>query len=235
MTGAEKRYFKLYCMRHVSAGQGIHAELFDAIAAMTEYDEPALRKVFAGSAFMRRFPITKRRLYEALLHSLDAFHAGSSVDDKLRRLMHHVELLFNKALYADAMKALHSAQLLARANDRQAILLQVMEWERRMMERANYSGIGENELNAHAEAVESVINEWRGGEDLWAGENRPPARATWRGPRAPPAAARHPRAASVCSQLFPRRLLRGVEPPLLRLARPRPGPGDPAGRCSCST
>ena len=167
MTGAEKRYFKLYCMRHVSAGQGIHAELFDAIAAMTEYDEPALRKVFAGSAFMRRFPITKRRLYEALLHSLDAFHAGSSVDDKLRRLMHHVELLFNKALYADAMKALHSAQLLARANDRQAILLQVMEWERRMMERANYSGIGENELNAHAEAVESVINEWREVEDLW--------------------------------------------------------------------
>lgn len=167
MTRAEKRYFKLYCTRHLAAGQGNHTELFDAIASMAEYDEQALRKQFANAAFMRRFPITKRRLYETILNSLDAFHAESSVDDKLRRLLHHVEVLFNKALYSDAEKVLHSAQILARANDRQAILLQVMEWGRRMMERTNYAGIGENELKEHAGSVDAVLKEWREVEDLW--------------------------------------------------------------------
>lgn len=167
MTRAEKRYFKLYCSRHISSGQGIHTELFDAIGGMAQYDEQALRRQFPGAAFMRRFPVTKRRLYEALLNSLDAFHAENSADDKLRRLLHHVEVLYSKALYADASKVLGSAKSLARTNDRQAILLQVAEWERRIMERGNYAGVTDANLRERAEQVDGLMREWQEVEQLW--------------------------------------------------------------------
>ena len=167
MSRAEKRYFKLHTSRHLVAGHSNHQELFDAIAIMPAYDEKALRKRFAGAAFMRRFSITKRRLYETVLASLDAFHADSSIDDKLRRMLHHVELLYRRALYADANKVLHGARSLARANDRQALLLQIAEWERRSMERCNYSGVNADDLAQRARSVAGLADEWQEVDSLW--------------------------------------------------------------------
>jgi len=167
MSRAEKRYFKLHTSRHLVAGHSNHQALFDAIAAMPAYDEKAIRKRFAGAAFMRRFSITKRRLYETVLASLDAFHADSSIDDKLRRMLHHVELLHRRALYADAVKVLRGARTLARAHDRQALLLQVAEWERRAMERCNYSGVTAADLATRAGSVAGVADEWQEVDRLW--------------------------------------------------------------------
>lgn len=172
MSRLEKRYFKLYASRHGSSGTGNHLLLFDAIAAMPVYDIKALKARFRGQAFMRRFSITKRRLYEALLNSLDAFHADSSVDNRLRRSLHHVELLFDRALHADAAKVLRRARALARAHDRQALLLQVAEWERRLMERSNYAGASTAGLSERAAECEALISEWGQVEHLWQLKSR---------------------------------------------------------------
>src|SRR5436190_8087617 len=96
MTRAEKRYFKLYTGRHVLEGQSNQQLLFDAIAAMDDYDESALLARFRHEAFTNRFAITKRRLYETILRSLGAFHAESSVDSRLSRLLHQVEILYKR-------------------------------------------------------------------------------------------------------------------------------------------
>ena len=167
MTGAEKRYFKLYTSRHVVAGHSNHQALFDAVDAMPAYDLQALRAQFAGQPFMRRFPIAKRRLYEAVLDSLDAFHANSSVDDQVRRMLHHVEVLHHKALYEDAERVLRAATALARAHDRQALLLQAAEWERRFAERANYTGTTPAELDARARRTDALLVEWGEVDRLW--------------------------------------------------------------------
>lgn len=167
MSRTEKRYFKLYTSRHLVAGHSNQQALFDAIAAMPTYDLKALQKQFAGEAFMRRFSITKRRLYETVLNSLDAFHAESSMDDKLRRMLHHVELLHRRALYADAAKVLRATRSLARANDKQAVLLQVAEWERRTMERGNYAGVTSVDLIERAGSLADVAAEWQEVERLW--------------------------------------------------------------------
>ena len=168
MSRAEKRHFKLYTSRHLPGGRSSLQLLFDAVAAMPEYDPDALREKFAGQAFMRRFPITKRRLYEAVLESLDAFHAGSTVDDKVSRMLHHVEILFAKALHADAAKVLRAAADLARAHDRQPLLLQAAEWERRIMERSNYAGITDAELAGRAKEVEQAAAQWMEADALWS-------------------------------------------------------------------
>jgi len=168
MSPAEKRHFKLYTSRHLLAGHSKLHALFDAIGSMSRFDEAALRHRFAGDASMKRLPIAKRRLYEAVLESLDAFHAGSSVDDRLRRMLHQTEILFGKALYADASKLLRSARALAGTHQRPAMLLQAAEWERRIMERSNYAGISDAQLAERARRVAAVADEWKEADALWS-------------------------------------------------------------------
>lgn len=168
LSRAEKRHFKLHTSRHLLGGQSKLHGLFDAIAAMPAYDAAELARKFAGQPFMRRFAITKRRLYEAVLDSLDTFHANSTVDDKVGRMLHHVELLFGKALHADAAKVLRAAKSLARDHDRQPLLLQVAEWERRIMERSNYDGVTDGQLADRAGQAAAVAGEWRQADELWS-------------------------------------------------------------------
>jgi len=56
---------------------------------------------------------------------------------------------------------------LARAHDQQALLLQVAEWERRAMERCNYSGVTAADLATRAGSVAGVADEWQEVDRLW--------------------------------------------------------------------
>jgi hypothetical protein len=172
MSRAEKRYFKLYTSRHLVGGHSNHQTLFDAIAAMETYDEAVLLERFKGEAFTRRFPIAKRRLYEAILASLDAFHADSSVDARLRRMLHQAELLHQRALYADAARMLRSVRQLARQHDRQTTLLDVLERERRLLERANYAGADPATVDRLVDEGRALREELEQVETLWALKSR---------------------------------------------------------------
>lgn len=167
MTGAEKRNFKLFTGRSAPDGETNQHLLFDAIAGMDAYDEEVVLKRFQHEAFTHHFPITKRRLYEAILKSLAAFHSDSSVDVRLHRLLHQVEILHQRALYDDACKVLQSVRKQAEQHERHAVLLAVAEWERRLIECRNYSGTDEQELGARTnrdqvllEAIEQVNALW---------------------------------------------------------------------------
>jgi tetratricopeptide (TPR) repeat protein len=172
MSRAEKRYFKLYTGRHMLGGHSNHQLLFDAIAAMPEYDEAALLHQFQGEAFTHRFAITKRRLYEAILRSLDAFHAESSVDARLHRMLHQVELLHQRALYEDAAKMLQSARKLAVQHERHVILVQALQWERRLLERANYAHATALELDRIAAESEALRIDQQQLDELWDVKSR---------------------------------------------------------------
>lgn len=147
LSRAEKRYFKLQTARHMVGGQSNMQTLFDAIAGMEEYDEDTLLARFKKEPFTNRFPVTKRRLYEAVLRSLEGFHADASVDARLHRSLNQVELLHKRALYDDAAKLLHGVRRTARQHDRQAILLAVQQWERKLMEVVNYAGTNMDDLD----------------------------------------------------------------------------------------
>lgn len=146
LTRAEKRYFKLYTSRHVVGDHSNHQVLFDAVAKMREYDEAALLDKFKGEAFTRRFAIAKRRLYDMILKSLDAFHAESSIENRARRSLHQVEILFKKGLYKDSAKILKSIRRIAVERQMNTLLIDVKIWERRLMERTNYAELKEGEI-----------------------------------------------------------------------------------------
>jgi tetratricopeptide (TPR) repeat protein len=173
LTRSEKRYFKLHLARHTGASaRSNHARLFDAIAAMETYDEAQLRERFTDDAFVRHFAITKRRLYEAILHSLDAFHMDSSVDARLRKLLHQTEILYERTLYTEAERMLRSVRSLAQEHHKHAVLLETIEWERRLMERTNYEGVEEGALAALAAKAREVTADWSRTEALWQLKSR---------------------------------------------------------------
>lgn len=167
MSPAEKRGFKMHLSRNGQVTDRTQELLFDAIARMDRYDEAALLARFEGACFTRHFPITKRRLYQSILSSLEAFHADSSVDARLHRLVHQSEILHQRALYDDAMKVLRSARRIAERHQRIPALMTIREWERRDAERRNYAGVDYQELGRmtvedleRRRAVEEIDSLW---------------------------------------------------------------------------
>lgn len=173
MTRPEKRYFKLHLARHAgNSTQGNHAQLFDAIAAMDDYDEAQLRRSFEGAAFLKHFAIAKRRLYETILSSLDAFHAEGSISARIRRSLHQTEILFDRGLYPEAERMLRSVRLQAQEHQKYPVLLEVVEWERRLLERSNYEGTSQATLDELAAHAGRWSGEWKHTEDLWQLKSR---------------------------------------------------------------
>ncbi len=172
MTRPEKRYFKLFAGRHTVGGRNTSLLLFDAIAAMEVYDEREIHVQFAGEAFLKRFTVTKHRLYDVVLASLEAFHSESSVDVKLNHQLHRVEILFQRGLNADAEKVLRGVLIVAEQHGKSHVLLHATEWERRLMERMNYEGIREADLTALANRGTELLDDLERMEHLWQLKSR---------------------------------------------------------------
>lgn len=168
MSPAEKRWFKRHLARNGQASACNQARLFDAIAAMPEYNEQALLRRFKDATFIRHFAITKRRLYEAVLGSLQALNPQATVDGRLRALLHQVEILHGRALYVDAQRILNSAAKVADAHEHRSARVAMRAWQRRLMECRNYDGAEEAGMQAMAEqdAHEAEAIRQEGG--LWA-------------------------------------------------------------------
>lgn len=168
MTKAEKRYYKVYASRFSSAATGNYLTLFNAIEKQDEYNEDAILKKFRNEGFIKRFSITKNRLYQHLLKSLDAFHANNSVDARLKRQIHSVEILYRKSLYDQAWKLLKSARKTAEKYERITSLIELNQWEKRIIERSQYEGIDKRQIKdmrrddqqhlAHLEANSALWN-----------------------------------------------------------------------------
>jgi len=140
MSGHEKRYFKLYATRHVEENNNNQLRLFEAIDEQEEYDEPALIEAFNGEKFTRRFSVAKSRLYDLVMKSLHAYHATSSVDAELKMMLHMAEILFKKTLYRQCDRILQKAKKLALTHNKHTTLLEIRLWEKRIVEKDNYTG-----------------------------------------------------------------------------------------------
>lgn len=146
LSKPEKRYFKLYSTRHTVGKKNNYLMLFDAIEKQNQYNEEALKKKFKKEAFVNKFSIAKNRLYDAILRSLDAYHANSSIDAKLKRLLHCAEILYKKSLYKQSFKQLKSAKKLAQKYHKHTSLQEIYRWEKMLIEKDHYTKIGEDEL-----------------------------------------------------------------------------------------
>lgn len=110
LTPAEKRYFRLFAVRHSVEERNSYLRLFDAIAAQEQYDEAALKAGLAGDAIAEHFAVTKRYLHQQLLESLHLFHSAQSVEESIRKDLHLASVLMQKDLPEQSARLLQKAR-----------------------------------------------------------------------------------------------------------------------------
>ena len=113
LSQTEKRFFKVYATRHVIGKKNIYSKLFDAIAKQDEYDEEKIIAKFKGQNFVKYFASEKYYLYNMILDSLNSYHAESSVEYMLNRMLHFSEILYKKTLYEQCVKIIERAEKIA--------------------------------------------------------------------------------------------------------------------------
>ncbi len=134
LTKSEKRYFKLNANRSSNSTDNNSIRLFDAIAKQKEYNEEKLFKLFKNEAFLNRFSITKKRLYDNILSVLDTYHSSNSVEAQLFTMIHSADILYDKSLYVQSKRVLRSAEKLALKNKNNGILLLISLKNKRLLE-----------------------------------------------------------------------------------------------------
>lgn len=130
LTKSEKRYFKVHASVH--NGQKKFTGLFDVMDRMNVYDEKKmLRKIPQISS--KQLPNQKAYLHRQVLESLREYHQSKSTDINLRTMIDHAGILYDKGLYAQAIKQLDKAKRLALINNRSVLLLDMVELERNIV------------------------------------------------------------------------------------------------------
>lgn len=167
LSKSEKRYFKLLSSRHTIGEENNYIRLFDYLDNMESYDEDQLFQDFEGEAFLNRFSITKKRLYDHILSALDAYYTGSSMEAQLYKMLHSVDILFEKSLYDQSRRVLNSASKLAAKNELCEIQLIIEEKKKRLIETQGYSECKDKEVKATTETIRKVADLVLNQNELW--------------------------------------------------------------------
>jgi len=121
----EKRYFKLFMDMNGGNRNKNLVDLFDAIDKLNEYDEAKLKKKFKDRKFVNQLHVTKNRLYNKILKSLNFYYSENTVEDTIKSLMQQAEILMDRTLYDQGKKRLDKALKLAKENEYSFYIVQI--------------------------------------------------------------------------------------------------------------
>ncbi|HWA05882.1 MAG TPA: hypothetical protein VG961_04985 [Ignavibacteria bacterium] len=118
MSKSEKGYFKKFASKHTIGEKNTYVRLFDAIDALSEYDEAQIKMKFKGEKFAEKLYSTKNYLFNLILKALSSYHAEKFAVSKLNMMMIELNVLFEKGLYKQFRTLLNKAISMARENDK---------------------------------------------------------------------------------------------------------------------
>jgi hypothetical protein len=146
MSKSEKRYFKLFASRHTIGEENNYIRIFDFIDSQESFDDEEIHHHFKGEAFLNKFSITKNRLYDQIMKSLDSFHSGASIDAQIYKLLHGAQILYNKGLYDHTKRQLTSADKLAKKHNRNILIQEIAIQQKKLIETEGYKNHNIDEL-----------------------------------------------------------------------------------------
>ena len=159
LTKSEKRYFKL--TSSLQQGEKNYVKLFDAVEAQSDYNEEEIKSMFAGTTFIQHLPSEKNHLYNLILKSLRNFHSDKSVAAELQEYVKNIEILYDKALYKECNKILRKAKKIALDNEEFYFLLELINWERVLIEEGYMRGKFNKNIDELVEEEEIVLEKLR--------------------------------------------------------------------------
>ena len=168
MSKSEKRYFKLMSSRHTIGEENNYVRIFDHLDKHTGYDEELLFEKFKGEAFLNRFSITKKRLYDHVLSALDSFHSSNSIEAQIHKMLHSADILFERSLYDQSRRILRSAEKLALKYEKSALMIEISAKQKRILETSGYVNISGTDLVELSDNEDIFIDQMREYNRIWS-------------------------------------------------------------------
>ncbi len=132
LTKSEKRSFKIYVSRHKSGENALFLKLFDFMEKQEQYDEAKMLKKVPGVK-PTQVSNLKAHLYKQVLQSLRNNKSSSDTSMQIRDLIDQATILYDKCLYKQSIKILDKAKVLAERNEIPLLLLEIIEFEKRLV------------------------------------------------------------------------------------------------------
>lgn len=146
LSKSEKRSFKL----HIPYGeQGQCAELFDLLNSVKPYDAQEIERRLERCPWNKHVHVLRHTLYRHLLHSLAQGGSGRMQEYELHG--QYALLLAKRGLWRRSRKELEQAKRHAQAAEQWAVLLQLLEQERRLLDHL----FADDDI-AHRQALQAV-------------------------------------------------------------------------------
>lgn len=155
LTKSEKRFFKL--SSSLQSGDKNYLKLFDAIEKQSVYDESSIKEQFKDETFINHLPSEKNHLHRLILKSLRIYNGENSINSILQDSIKNIEILYEKALYAECSKILVKAKKTAYQHEKLYYLLELIKWEKFLLEEEFSYGNFTKDLNQLIEEEQEVI------------------------------------------------------------------------------
>lgn len=138
LSKSEKRYFKLYSLRHTVNENNNSVKLFNIIEKRRGGSDNDKGTIDFSSVKNIRF--VKHYLHKQILKSLVAFHSRGSVKSTLRDQLHCIEILLEKKLITQAEKLVQQTKILAQKNEQYFYLAEATKFEIEINSMTGYKG-----------------------------------------------------------------------------------------------
>lgn len=156
MNKSEKGYFKKYAAKNEAGSKQNYIHLFDAIDAMSEYDEELLKRKLKNGSFVKQLPVYKVYLFNLILRSLAPSSVTADAGTRMKEYIENSRILSSKALYREALKQLKKAKELARKFSNYLVLLDALIAERNILSVMPDKNISEMRKQLYEEQLDTV-------------------------------------------------------------------------------
>ena len=132
MTMNEKRYFKIYCTRHVLGSQNNYVTLYNVINKMPDFDETIFLKRLIEIKYPIKFLSSELKyLKKIVFKSLNHFHADKTFNLKIKQQLVSIEILFYKGLYEECLQFIRKVKNNNPTLINNFLLLELLNWEKK--------------------------------------------------------------------------------------------------------
>jgi hypothetical protein len=149
LTKSEKRYFQVQSNQQLRKGKNNYILLFNYIIKFDSYNEELIKKQVKHEISDKDYSYTKSYLYKMLLKNLNTYHRERiSIDSFLNEISLSIEILYNKALYKQALKICKKGIHKAKTHESLELLLVLKKWHFKLLEKLDKKNIEDYSLTS---------------------------------------------------------------------------------------
>jgi len=137
LTPTEKRFFKIYSNRHVIGKKNKYVILFEILDKLEEEHDERIVQQLKKQGQGKFIFAEKNYLHNHLLNVLNIYHAETTVENTLGKLLQSAELLLRKTLYDSCDSLLKKAKKIAYTYHKFEYVLIIIKLERDIADRVS--------------------------------------------------------------------------------------------------